>query len=119
VITHVSSSLEIADLQQLLQWAGLMSTTAFKSGVWGEQTQRGVQGAYARLGWDHPQDGQWISAPAISAIAALASTRLASPDAGSTGGGGTHAGGGGTHAGGGGTYAGGGGTYAGGGANVT
>jgi len=112
----MSGSPEIADLQRLLLQAGLMTfSTTSQPGVWGEETQRGVSEAYARLGWEHPQGGQWISAPAIAAIAALLKPRTANGDTGSTGGGGTHAGGGGTHAGGGGTYAGGGGTYAGGG----
>ncbi len=70
MITNTSSKREIKDLQRLLLAVGLMEFTAStKSGKWGAETQEAVLRAYTKLGWDHPADGRWISAPALAAVA--------------------------------------------------
>jgi len=109
VITNLSGSLEIGDLQRMLADAKLLSPTAsFQTGVWGEETQRAVLAAYRELGWDHDLFGQWISVPALAVLAGrLRAGAAGQGKPGSTGGAGNHAGGPGNHAGGPGNHAGG------------
>jgi pyruvate/2-oxoglutarate dehydrogenase complex dihydrolipoamide acyltransferase (E2) component len=84
VITNKSSKREIRDLQRLLLAVGLMEfTPSSKGGKWGDETQEAVVRAYQHLGWDHPEDGRFITAPALAAIAST--TDLLA------GGGGSHA----------------------------
>jgi len=73
MISNTSNKREIKDLQRLLLAVGLMrpkGAAKWKGGVWGDETQRGVLAAYTQLGWDHPVDARWISAPALAAVAA-------------------------------------------------
>ena len=107
MITSVSSSLEIADLQELLKAARLLETTAsFQAGTWCEQTTRAVQEGYRRLGWKRKQEGRWISTPAVAALAAKLMADRAAPGEGNAGGAGNLAGGAGNLAGGAGNLAG-------------
>ncbi len=119
MITAKSRKREIRDLQRLLLSVGLMELTSeAEDGKWGLATQAGVLLAYARLGWDHPADGRWISAPALAAVASAMHQHTTdgdeAPTSGGIGGGGSHIGGGGSHIGGGGSHIGGGGSHIGG-----
>ncbi len=105
MITNKSSKREIRDLQRLLLAVGLMEfTPSSKGGKWGAETQDAVVRAYEHLGWDHPEDGRWITAPALAAIASATHQHVlddgerAIPTSWGAGGG-SHAGGGGSHAG--------------------
>lgn len=109
MITDESPKREIRDLQRLLITLGHLDWTIDATGgKWGKETQAAVVAAYAALGWEHPDDGKWVSAAALAAMAA----RL--PPVGAAGGAGSYAGGAGSYAGGAGSYAGGAGSYAGG-----
>ncbi len=79
--------------------------------------ERGVLAAYTQLGWDHPVDARWISAPALAAVAAAlhvhgVAGQVTSAGVGGGGniGGGSNIGGGGSHIGGGSNIGGGGST---------
>ena len=120
MITGKSRKREIRDLQRLLLSVGLMELSSeAEDGKWGIGTQAAVLLAYSRLGWDHPPDGRWISAPALAAIASAMHQHSIdgsdAPTGGGIGGGGSHIGGGGSHIGGGGSHIGGGGSHIGGG----
>ncbi|MGI9644254.1 MAG: hypothetical protein ACR2O6_02980, partial [Ilumatobacteraceae bacterium] len=122
MITNRSKKREIRDLQRLLVTLGYMAAPRGKDkGWWSNETQEAVITAHKMIGWPHPSDGKWVSAPALAMMAATAHSHGVDQDGKSTsfvrtfaGGPGTYAGGPGTYAGGPGTYAGGPGTYAGG-----
>ncbi len=118
MITNKSRRREIRDLQRLLSAVGLMDTSDGIDGKWGARTQVAVLLAYTRLGWDHPVAGQWISAPALAAIASsLHQHTIAgseSPTGVGIGGSGSHIGGSGSHIGGSGSHIGGSGSHIGG-----
>jgi hypothetical protein len=125
MISNTSKKREIKDLQRLLLAVGLMrpkGAAKWKAGVWGDETQRGVLAAYTQLGWDHPVDARWISAPALAAVAAALHVHGVAGQVTSAGvGGGGHIGGGGnigggSNIGGGGNI--GGGSHIGGGSNI-
>ncbi|MFK8024537.1 MAG: hypothetical protein AB8G26_11310 [Ilumatobacter sp.] len=120
MITHKSKKREIEDLQRLLVAAGYITKLKeSERGRWTKRTQKAVRAVYRGLGWNHPEDGRWITGPALAAIAAASHDHAVARgmSRSSTGRGaagpGTHAGGPGTHAGGPGTHAGGPGTHAG------
>jgi hypothetical protein len=97
MITGKSRKREIRDLQRLLLSVGLMELTSeAEDGKWGLATQAAVLLAYTRLGWDHPTDGRWISAPALAAIASAMHQHTIdgneTPTSGGIGGGGSHIG---------------------------
>ena len=116
MITNKSRKREIKDLQRLLLAVGLMElTTEAESGKWGPGTQAAVLLAYAQLGWDHPADGRWISAPALAATAsAMHQHTIAGSETPTSGGSGSHIGGSGSHIGGSGSHIGGSGSHIGG-----
>jgi hypothetical protein len=110
MITEKSGKREIKDLQRLLLSVGLMKfKSSSKSGKWGKETQKAVLKAYTRLGWHHPKDGRWISAPALAALAASMHRNAIGGGGNQMGGGGNQMGGGGNQMGGGGNQMGGGG----------
>ena len=104
MITYNSKKREISDLQRLLTSLGLIpSTEQTTEGVWDPVTQAGVNRLYDHLGWNHPNDGRWVTAPALAAIASALHQHALESDASTTalgtGGGGSHTGGGGSHTG--------------------
>ena len=98
----------------------LVELDAAERGRWREQTQAAVLEAYRGIGWEHPSEGRWITAPALAAIAAASHAHVivrnesTSRNGKAAAGPGSHAGGPGSHAGGPGSHAGGPGSHAGG-----
>ncbi len=114
MITSKSRKREIKDLQRLLLAVGAMELSSeAEDGKWGSATQAGVVVAYTRLGWDHPDDGRWISAPALAALASAMHHTIDGSDGGA-GAGGSNIGAGGSNIGAGGSNIGAGGSNIGG-----